>query len=115
MTSNLTRPQKAAIVKCRISAHKLPIEVGRFKKIHRTERLCLKCNLKEVGDEFYCLFECKDSKIVQSRNIMMERLRHKSLQVDLLPCRSLCLYLLNATDIDLLAPVADHILRSMGM
>ena len=33
----------------------LPIESGRYKKIHRVERLYSLCNRSEIGDEFhYC-------------------------------------------------------------
>ena len=37
--------------------HRLPIEVGRYANLPRHTRLCDKCELGYVGDEFHFLFE----------------------------------------------------------
>ena len=42
--------------KFRCGSHKLPIEMGRFLSIDRSERICDLCNNEELGDEFYYLF-----------------------------------------------------------
>ena len=36
----------------------LPINVLRFVNIDRNERLCTKCNRRDIGDEFHFLFIC---------------------------------------------------------
>jgi hypothetical protein len=36
----------------------LPIEMGRFFSIDRSERICDLCNKEELGDEFHYLFNC---------------------------------------------------------
>jgi hypothetical protein len=42
--------------KFRCGNHKLPIEMGRFVSIGRSERICDLCNKEELGDEFHYLF-----------------------------------------------------------
>jgi hypothetical protein len=52
--------------KFRCGSHKLPIEMGRFFSIDRSERICDLCNKEELGDEFHYLFNCtffKDERI----------------------------------------------------
>jgi len=38
--------------------HKLPIQTGRIHSILRNERICQRCNLNLIGDEYHYLFEC---------------------------------------------------------
>ena len=42
----------------RISAHRLEIETGRYKKIPVNTRLCKFCNLEQIEDEVHFLFHC---------------------------------------------------------
>ncbi|XP_070179034.1 uncharacterized protein [Littorina saxatilis] len=49
---------KIALTKFRTSNHKLPIEKGRYTNLPKYERVCTKCNLNRVGDEFHFLLEC---------------------------------------------------------
>ncbi len=54
--NQVTTPEhRQALTKLRISAHCLPIEVGRYGKITRENRICSLCNLAEVGDEKHLL------------------------------------------------------------
>ena len=48
------------ISKFRITNHRLPIEVGRYAHLPMHTRLCDKCELGYVGDEFHFLFECPE-------------------------------------------------------
>ena len=69
------RKHKAALTKLRISAHKLHIETGRYKKydkdlkkytnIPKDERRCQTCP-NEVEDEYHFLFKCQ-------RNLALRR------------------------------------------
>ena len=52
---------RRAICKIRISAHKLMIEFGRYKKpkpLSREERIYQNCNLNEVENEIHFLTQC---------------------------------------------------------
>lgn len=57
---NLPKAVQKAIARFRMSSHNLSIEVGRHKRpyLPRNERICEKCNLKLVEDEFHCLMVC---------------------------------------------------------
>ena len=44
--------------KFRCGSHKLPIEMGRFFNIDRSERICDLYNKEELGDEFHYLSSC---------------------------------------------------------
>lgn len=45
------------MVKFRTRNHRLPIEVGNWRRIPLNDRKCTNCNM--LGDEFHYLFECK--------------------------------------------------------
>ena len=47
-----------ALVKFRTTNNVLPVNKLRFTGIIRVERLCTKCDMNEVGDEFHYLFVC---------------------------------------------------------
>ena len=53
-------PQTLAntFLKFRLLNHKLPIQKGRFLAIERNDRVCSKCELQDLGDEFHCIFVC---------------------------------------------------------
>ena len=53
-------PQNLAkiFMKFRLLNHKLPIQKGRFLSIERNNRLCEKCNMNDIGDEFHYSFVC---------------------------------------------------------
>ncbi len=46
------------LCKFRTSNHKLPIEKGRYTNILRHQRVCNKCELNKLGDEYHLLLEC---------------------------------------------------------
>ena len=49
------------IARFRLSSHNLNIELGRHKRpfVTAEHRICEKCNLNEVEDEFHCLMKCE--------------------------------------------------------
>ena len=57
------------MIKFRCSNHKLPIEVGRRQGLERGERLCTKCQLRGVGDEFHLIFDCPAFDLERRRYI----------------------------------------------
>ena len=44
----------------RLSSHKLNIEIGRYNKIDRQDRRCIRCNLNDIEDEFHFVLVCPD-------------------------------------------------------
>ena len=47
-----------SLTQFRLSSHELMIEKGRYQNIPRGGRLCQKCSLHEVEDEFHFIFVC---------------------------------------------------------
>ena len=56
------------ITKLRVNNIKFPIETGRWRNINREHRICQKCSLSLIGDEFHCLFVCNCHDILELRN-----------------------------------------------
>ena len=46
------------ITRFRISSHRLNIEIGRYARMDRADRLCTKCSLGVLGDEIHFLLAC---------------------------------------------------------
>ena len=44
--------------KFRCRSHRLPIEEGIFSEINKESRLCTKCDLLDIGNEFHYIFKC---------------------------------------------------------
>ena len=44
------------IIRFRLGSHVLPIEIGRWSRTERSERLCRSCNV--LGEEKHALFTC---------------------------------------------------------
>ena len=63
----LNKNRRFYISKPRCSNVKFPIETGRWNNIPRTERLCLLCNARTIGDEFHYLFVCQNEQIQRLR------------------------------------------------
>ena len=36
----------------------LPVNTNRYTEVERKDRVCTKCNLKDIGDEFHYVFCC---------------------------------------------------------
>ena len=60
----------------RISAHRLPIETGRYVNIEHNLRLCPICNLHvhEVGDEYHYFLRCNNKKLEKLRENFLNEL-----------------------------------------
>ena len=76
------------ITKLRISAHKFPIETGRFDYRKRTERTCPLC-CDCIGDGMHYLTHCQNSIISRTRFELLELFHkkwksiHKLTQIEL--------------------------------
>ena len=58
--SILKRSKRSTFCKLRVSAHRLKIEMDRYKhpRIPPEQRLCILCNHNEVEDEFHFIMRC---------------------------------------------------------
>ena len=53
----------------RTSNHRLPIEVGRWTKVERHNRLCQLCQSGEIGDELQYVLQCPNFTTVRKKLI----------------------------------------------
>ena len=58
---------RKCITQIRLSAHKFPIEQGRYRNIPREQRICNLCCNNLVGDEFHYLFICNEFSLTQRK------------------------------------------------
>ena len=54
----LNKNHRSIFTHYRTAHHRLPIEVGRWENIPRSERKCYLCDDDVIGDEYHFLFEC---------------------------------------------------------
>ena len=50
------------LIRFRTTNNSLPVNKLRYDNIDRAERICTKCNLNDIGDEFHYLFICPSFK-----------------------------------------------------
>ncbi len=68
VNADLLRKYKSAITKFRISAHRLPIEEGRMRKVDRKKQTCPFCDEAEIGDERHYLLRCSKVEFKEFRD-----------------------------------------------
>ena len=56
--SILRTDQALLFLKFRTLNNNLPVQKERFVNTSRAERVCTKCNMGEVGDEYHYIFIC---------------------------------------------------------
>ena len=76
----ISRADRKAITRLRLSCHTLPIERMRYQTIDRQERKCPFCR-REIGDEWHYLTKCNNSDISNVRNEFVAKV--KSIQPQL--------------------------------
>ena len=87
-----------AVSKLRISAHRLPIEMGRYAGIPAEKRLCMICEKNQVGDEYHYVMECDDDNVLNLRKCFFEHIYAVNKKYQLLDKCSLFTYLLSMKD-----------------
>ena len=87
---------RKALVKLRISSHKLRIETGRYDKIPREERLCNLCNSNKIEDETHFLLDCPRYSLI--RDMFFSKIESKIPFLRLLSHETLISHLMNSTD-----------------
>ena len=73
LTRIIDPQHRKSLTRLRISAHRLPIELGRYSKLHQTKRECILCNSHEIGSEIHVLLECTNHDIIEKRKNMLEK------------------------------------------
>ena len=86
-----------ALIKFRLSAHNLPVEVGRYIKMIRGDRLCPFCT-NQTGDEKHYLCECQDPHFTNLRTPVFAYLNEKYPNFQLLSPIEKAIFLLNCED-----------------
>ena len=65
---------RQAVTKLRISAHKLPVETGRYRNIPYNDPICKHCDLNEIGNEQHYLLSCSNTMFRIVRNKFIDNL-----------------------------------------
>jgi hypothetical protein len=92
----------------RISAHKLPVESGRYTKTPYEDQVCTLCQSNEIGDEFHYLLSCSNQNISETRNIFLNELYGINSSFRLFGKNNLFLYILNIHDKSIMKIVAKY-------
>ena len=58
LVKNISSKCRQIITKFRVSAHRLSIETGRYDDVSRQRRMCTKCTIRDVEDEFHFILIC---------------------------------------------------------
>ena len=71
---------RSVLTKLRISAHRLKIEIGRYQKIPREERICSLCHHNEIQDEIHFLLVCPHLNVQRLELINIRKIKCKNTQ-----------------------------------
>ena len=88
---------RRALTKFRISAHNLPVEVYRYVKMNREDRVCPFCSLS-IGDEKHYLVDCQVPIFSNIRNPLFDAASNISSDFDGMSSRNKTIFLLGCTD-----------------
>lgn len=88
---------RKSLSQIRISAHNLPIELGRYQNVSRPDRLCTFCKF-ETGDEIHCLMKCLHPTLTALRNSYLLEIFKINPQLKKLSRETLLNYILLASD-----------------
>ena len=64
----LNKNVRVPLTKLRANNNRLPIVTGRYQNISREERVCTKCNLNVIGNEYHIMLVCPNESIADLRN-----------------------------------------------
>ena len=67
------------LTRLRCSSHKLCIEEGRYKNIPREQRMCTKCNMKVIENEYHFLLVCPRYHVLRTKYLPRYYLRWPTL------------------------------------
>ena len=68
----LSDKDRITLCKFRTCNHRLPIEIGRWQNVDRSDRISHICQTAEIGDEFHYILQCRqlhnDRKLYLKKN-----------------------------------------------
>ena len=100
--------KRRAVTQIRLSAHKLPVETGRYLRIAHDERICSYCRMY-VGDEIHCLFKCFHPTLSTVRETFMDTLYSINPSLKCLPRDCLFLYVMSFKDKSIMKCTATYV------
>ena len=100
---------RQAVTRLRISAHKFPVESGRYANIDYDSRVCTICNLNEVGDELHYFSNCNNSKLVTARDNFLSNLLEVNSSFSSFGYRDLFMYCVSMTDDSIVKITAKYL------
>ena len=100
---------RKAFTKFRISAHKFPIESGRYKNVSRENRLCTLCSDNEIGDEFHYFMKCSNNYMSATRQTFLNFLYSLNAQLKAFSDDCIFKYLVGGFDRNLILKTAQYI------
>ena len=75
----LTKKDAITFCKFRTCNTYLPIETGRWENISRENRICQKCNLNDIGDEFHYILNCSTLKEERKNCLKNKHIRNRNI------------------------------------
>ena len=107
---NLSFSQRKSLTRLRTSSHRLNIELGRYKNIPRSGRICLRCDSGEIDDEIHFLFKCNTYNT--QRNHLFETIEKSCGNFTGLNLENKLLWLLSCENEEILGKLCDFIIQS---
>ncbi len=99
------------LTKFRLSTHRLNIELGRHTNVRLEDRLCTKCECKEIEDEKHFLFTCPLYE--NERNILFKIVLYKSKNFKQLRIEDQLCWLISNKDDEIMHAIAKYIHSAM--
>ena len=98
---NLLRPEyRKPICRLRVSAHRLPMEMGRYNNTPGTERICKHCMRNAIEDEEHFIIRC--NKFTKDREELFELISSKVKYFTQLQDKQKLFWTLNCEELDIL-------------
>ena len=98
----------------RISAHRLPIETGRYANIEHNLCLCPICNSNKIEDEYHYFSYCSNKRLEKFRENFLYELVDVNCQFGLLGTNNLFLYCVSMNDKNIIDSTARYIYEIMN-
>ena len=89
---------RQAVTRIRISAHRMPVETGRSRKIPLEKRVCPICDKNKIGDEFPYTVGCTNKVFRKLRESFMQDLYKVNKSFLRFDSNSLFVYLMSMKD-----------------
>ena len=109
----LPKQARSEYCKFRISAHKLNIEILRYKGIKPEKRLCTMCADNKVEDELHFFMQC--SKYQTNREILLQKIWSKYPSLKTLNDHDQFIWLMTNEDADIIHLISQFLTHNMNV